>query len=774
MTKNLQELIVEFSSKGLSNVQTAFQRLRQRATEFNSKLEENSKKLDKTLTKVAASATKAQAKIVALTGAAKTYGTTAATIGGVAVGGAAAAGAGLYAFTRGGLDSVAESKKFADQVGMDFDQYQNLQRLAVETGMEVDGLNGFLINLADRAFDASNGAESMAAQLADVGVSAVDSSGKLKPMLQLVLEMADAVAAMPDGTRKTGVLSILAGDDGARMIPLLNRGSAGILQNLQKLRREGGLFDDADATAAKDATVAFDSLGDQLSKIRSEISLIFAPDMQAGAERLRADLIANRAEITALASAGWEKLLRYLLDFKRIIFGEDAAIETPWLKAFVQGIKDLFAIFTGDATRPMSSPAMQKFKEDFEKFAGFVEDVAARISKALGMEGDDAVTGEQLALGAALFYLAGGFEKVNTIAQTTSALLTSIAATALLLSTRFAAAASPVVAFASAAVVAYKAAERMYESLVRLGVLGRYSDEQLAADLRVIGGRAEEISKSQGERAGAAYLAAYLHALERNGVDPERLRGAKERVINSGYVYDNPDDMRNFEVASKLLERDLFAYGARFENGRLVLPLEFEGFAGRTSPLDGTVSDLEAEIISLEDRLKEATADGLAQGLQNADVSGLRDRVSQLWNENRARLEARLFAAGATASRSAGGYVTGPGSSTSDSVLARLSNGEFVMRAAAVKRLGVGLLESLNAGRLPGFAIGGLVGAMPMPVVAPSRARVGSGGERPVNIAWPDGSKTALRGDADAVAAIERKARRSATAAAVRKPGWYK
>lgn len=56
-----------------------------------------------------------------------------------------------------------------------------------------------------------------------------------------------------------------------------------------------------------------------------------------------------------------------------------------------------------------------------------------------------------------------------------------------------------------------------------------------------------------------------------------------------------------------------------------------------------------------------------------------------------------------------GGAVRGPGTGTSDSILARLSNGEFVMRAAAVRRLGVNFLNSLNAGKSAGFNLGGLV-----------------------------------------------------------------
>lgn len=55
---------------------------------------------------------------------------------------------------------------------------------------------------------------------------------------------------------------------------------------------------------------------------------------------------------------------------------------------------------------------------------------------------------------------------------------------------------------------------------------------------------------------------------------------------------------------------------------------------------------------------------------------------------------------------SGGGPVSGPGSSTSDSILARLSHGEFVVRAdrAASHR---GLLEQINGPGLTGFTFGG-------------------------------------------------------------------
>jgi hypothetical protein len=54
-----------------------------------------------------------------------------------------------------------------------------------------------------------------------------------------------------------------------------------------------------------------------------------------------------------------------------------------------------------------------------------------------------------------------------------------------------------------------------------------------------------------------------------------------------------------------------------------------------------------------------------------------------------------------------GGLITGPGGPTSDSILARLSNGEFVVNAAATARHRP-LLEAINTA--PRFATGGIVG----------------------------------------------------------------
>jgi len=59
-----------------------------------------------------------------------------------------------------------------------------------------------------------------------------------------------------------------------------------------------------------------------------------------------------------------------------------------------------------------------------------------------------------------------------------------------------------------------------------------------------------------------------------------------------------------------------------------------------------------------------------------------------------------------------GGYISGPGTGTSDSIPARLSNGEYVIRQSSVARYGTGFLNQVNEGRYQRYADGGLVGAI--------------------------------------------------------------
>ena len=72
-----------------------------------------------------------------------------------------------------------------------------------------------------------------------------------------------------------------------------------------------------------------------------------------------------------------------------------------------------------------------------------------------------------------------------------------------------------------------------------------------------------------------------------------------------------------------------------------------------------------------------------------------------------------------------GGVISGPGTATSDSIPAMLSDGEYVIKADAVRRVGLPVLDAINAGTVRRFARGGYVS---------SNLQSGSGGTDMPNV----------------------------------------
>ncbi|HDR1255259.1 TPA: tape measure protein [Pasteurella multocida] len=137
------------------------------------------------------------------------------------------------------------------------------------------------------------------------------------------------------------------------------------------------------------------------------------------------------------------------------------------------------------------------------------------------------------------------------------------------------------------------------------------------------------------------------------------------------------------------------------------------------------------ELKSAGNDLEKAFKDGLTQGIQSSlmglaqGTMTLRDAIKnlaltivnsmvqiaaqQLAMQATSAIGGLFGAVGGVVTAATGGYITGPGTGTSDSIPARLSNGEYVIRAASVSRYGVDFLHAINRGQLRKYSTGGLV-----------------------------------------------------------------
>lgn len=145
--------------------------------------------------------------------------------------------------------------------------------------------------------------------------------------------------------------------------------------------------------------------------------------------------------------------------------------------------------------------------------------------------------------------------------------------------------------------------------------------------------------------------------------------------------------------------------------------------SAKVTKLKGDISDAKKKVADLEGQLK--TVPKSKSTKLNAEVAAARANLSALQSQlnsinsktisittvNKRVDEAVAAGASRGAARAAynkasGGYISGPGTGTSDDIPAMLSNGEYVIRAAAVQKYGVHTFDRINAAQ---FATGGYV-----------------------------------------------------------------
>lgn len=116
----------------------------------------------------------------------------------------------------------------------------------------------------------------------------------------------------------------------------------------------------------------------------------------------------------------------------------------------------------------------------------------------------------------------------------------------------------------------------------------------------------------------------------------------------------------------------------------------------RKAQIRATIAQLEAAI--REARIKMTSIDGMTAHT----YIYTNHIVSAATGEARKRKPGKTgnFAQGGLVGFPSGGMVRGPGTGTSDSILARVSAGEYVIRAAVVQKYGARLFDDINAMRL--------------------------------------------------------------------------
>jgi hypothetical protein len=175
--------------------------------------------------------------------------TATAKAAGAVLAGAISAAA-LTQWVRTSIDAIDMTGELAERVGMAAGEFAGLQYAAKFASIEGEALASTLIKFNQNVAKAAEGGKSQAEAFDSIGVSIRNADGSVKGSSQLLLEIADRFAELPDGAQKSALAIELFGKQGAKLLPLLNKGSAGITELTRQAQELGLVLDDSAYAAA--------------------------------------------------------------------------------------------------------------------------------------------------------------------------------------------------------------------------------------------------------------------------------------------------------------------------------------------------------------------------------------------------------------------------------------------------------------------------------------------------------------------------------------------
>ena len=138
---------------------------------------------------------------------------------------AAAAVAGFSAFVKGAIDSADAFGKLSTRTGIAADKLQAYANAGKLADVSQSDLETGLRTLARTQGEAADGVATYSEAYAKLGLSVKKADGSLKPSDELLGEIADKFADLPNGPAKAAVAMDIFGRSGSKLITLLNGGS---------------------------------------------------------------------------------------------------------------------------------------------------------------------------------------------------------------------------------------------------------------------------------------------------------------------------------------------------------------------------------------------------------------------------------------------------------------------------------------------------------------------------------------------------------------------
>lgn len=194
------------------------------------------------------------------------------------------------------INLADQTTKLSRSLGLTTSQISELQFAARLSGGTAEDLSKAVAKLAKSSSDAAQGLTTYKRAFDALDITVVDAEGNLKSIDQLLPEIADKFAAAEDGTAKTAVAMDIFGRSGAKLVPLLNQGAAGLADLADQARRTGLVIGTDTGRAAEEFNDNMTRLQDNIRGIALDVNSELLPGMVRLTDSIVAFIQAARAD----------------------------------------------------------------------------------------------------------------------------------------------------------------------------------------------------------------------------------------------------------------------------------------------------------------------------------------------------------------------------------------------------------------------------------------------------------------------------------------------
>lgn len=577
---------------------------------------------------------------------------------------------------------------------------QSLQELGYAFGVNSVSSQEFgqgMKGLAVKVNEAAHGNEEAQATFRALGVQVRDASGHIRPMEAILYDVAEAFKKMPDGAQKSALAVKLMEEAGLKLLPVLNQGADSIKRFAEEAKNIGLIFTPEQIAAAKEweqnmARLKFASaslgqtIGNEVIPILAKLSTILLENKGAGLgwfESFLAALSGNNDPAKRVAD-----LTQRLNELK-----------AKQKELADQGIKPDSGL---NATIAGTEAAIRQFQEKANAAANVEAETA---KKRQGYE--EQLTAKKAELAKYVSYIQTG--ELNLIEDKAKE---SVAA-------QIADQKRLVDAIRSAWQASLKEAEKANADSERLFDAARSKRTNAADkafDASTKGMTEEEKSATYANQAKemfdqGRYYAAAAGAAQLDG----RLKEMEAYAKKADEFLSRAESFAGKAGDSDLMQGIAEAQAQALEAQAKAKQKEAAELTTRAAQQAQTLNELQAKLDAMKESARSIEVKLKVDDLK-ASIGDIEASLEKLTKPRTIPVtiaqSGNASTDGATATTpgfASGGWIRGPGSGVSDSILARLSNGEYVIKAAAVDHYGASLLHQINSMRLPRFAEGGLV-----------------------------------------------------------------